>query len=62
LFGVASLLMSAPLLIYQIDLAVKGTPVVLSGNCMLVELSPRVGFLDAPIDAWWKAVVQWVGL
>jgi hypothetical protein len=33
-----------PVLVYECVIAVKGRPVVISGNCMLVELDPRFGF------------------
>jgi hypothetical protein len=51
-----------PVLIYEIVVATKGRPVVMSGNCMLVELDPKLGFLDSRIDTWWKALVSLVGL
>jgi hypothetical protein len=55
-------LLSFPLLIYEADMATKGRPVVMSGDCMLVELDPRLGFLDTDIDNWWKALVGITGL
>lgn len=61
-FSFASLGMSFALFLYEVAVALRGIPVVLSGNCMLVELSPKLGFWDAPIDPWWKVLVQLVGL
>jgi hypothetical protein len=49
-----SLLIWLPVLIYEIHVAVSGTPVVFSGNCMLVELNPKWGFLDSEIETYWK--------
>lgn len=37
-------------LVYTAVVASKGTPVVVSGDCLLVELNPRVGFLDSSIS------------
>lgn len=45
-----------PILVYEFVIAGKGRPVVISGNCMLVELDPKLGFLDAEIESWWKAL------
>ena len=47
-----------PVLVYEVLIAVKGTPVVISGNCMLVELDPRFGFYDSEIDTWWKLLIS----
>jgi hypothetical protein len=60
--GAAMLLIWIPVLGYEIRIAVMGTPVVISGNCMLVELNPRWGFLDTEIEAYWKALVSLVGM
>lgn len=38
-----------PVLVYEIVVATKGRPVVISGNCMLVELDPKWGFYDSEI-------------
>jgi hypothetical protein len=48
-------------LIYTAVVASKGTPVVVSGDCMLVELNPRVGFLDSDISTRWKAFSSFMG-
>jgi len=56
------LLIHIPVLVYQSIIAVKGTPVAISGNCMLVELDPRWGFYDSRIENWWKIVVSITGL
>ena len=56
------LLIHIPVLIYQSIIAVKGRPVVISGNCMLVELDPRWGFYDSQIENWWKVFVTITGL
>lgn len=48
-------------LIYTAVVASKGTPMVVSGNCLLVELSPRVGFLDSNISTRWKAFSSFMG-
>jgi len=47
-----------PVLVYEVLIAAKGTPVVISGNCMLVELDPRFGFYDSEIDTWWKLLIS----
>lgn len=56
------LLIHVPVLVYQSIIAVKGRPVVISGNCMLVELDPRWGFYDSKIELWWKIFVSITGL
>jgi hypothetical protein len=61
-YALCTILLSFPLFIYEAIIATKGTPVVISGNCMLVELDPRLGFLDSEIDNWWKALVGITGL
>jgi hypothetical protein len=48
-------------LIYTAVLASKGTPMVVSGNCLLLELNPRVGFLDSSISTRWKAFSGFMG-
>jgi hypothetical protein len=55
------LLIHIPVLIYQSIIAVKGRPVAISGNCMLVELDPRWGFYDSEIEIWWKVFVSITG-
>ena len=47
-----------PVLVYEVLIAVKGTPVAISRNCMLVELDPRFGFYDSEIDTWWKLLIS----
>lgn len=61
-FALNTIFLSSILLIYEAVIATKGRPVVVSGNCMLVELDPRLGFLDSEIDNWWKALVGMTGL
>ena len=61
-FAPCTILISFPLLVYEAVIATKGRPVVMSGNCMLVELDPRLGFLDSQIDNWWKTLVGITGL
>ena len=51
-----------PVMIYEIVIARLGTPVVISGNCMLVELDPKLGFLNTELAAYWKAIVELTGL
>lgn len=51
-----------PVIVYEGIIAVKGTPVVISGDCMLVELNPRWGFLDSELAVWWKIFVSISGL
>jgi hypothetical protein len=60
--AVALLLMYVPVIIYEAIVANKGSPVVISGNCMLIELDPRFGFLDSEIETWWKVLVGFGGL
>jgi hypothetical protein len=48
-------------LIYTAVIASKGTPMVVSGNCMLVELNPRKGFLDSSISTRWKVFASFMG-
>jgi hypothetical protein len=43
-------------------IASKGAPVAISGNCMLVELDPYLGFFDAEISHYWKVLVGLTGL
>ena len=54
--------MYIPVIVYEAVIANKGAPVVISGNCMLIELDPRFGFLDSEIEAWWKVLVGFGGL
>jgi hypothetical protein len=60
--GAGMLLLWLPILLYQVHIAVLGTPVVISGNCMLVELNPRLGFYDTDIEDYWKALVSLTGM
>jgi hypothetical protein len=56
---------SAPVLYemaYLIVVAVRGNPVVISGNCMLVELNPRLGFYDIRVGGFWKFLMSTTGL
>lgn len=55
-------LLSFPLLVYEVDVATRGRLVFMSGDCMLVELDPRLGFLVSEIDDWWKSLVGIAGL
>ena len=48
-------------LIYTAVVASRGTPMVVSGNCLLVELNPRKGFLDSLISTRWKAFSSFMG-
>ena len=48
-------------LIMTAVVASKGTPMVMSGNCLLVELSPRRGFLDSSISTRWKSFASFMG-
>jgi hypothetical protein len=72
LFGVMSLgnpdqmggAMALPALAELIMTAVvasRGTPMVVSGNCLLVELNPRRGFLDSSISTRWKSFASFMG-
>jgi len=61
-FAIGTIVLSVPLLCYEVAIATQGRPVVISGNCMLVELDPRLGFLDSEIDNWWKVLVGLNGL
>jgi hypothetical protein len=47
---------------YEAAIATKGVPVIMAGNCMLVELNLRLGFLNSDIDGWWKTSVGIKGL
>lgn len=60
--GSLLLMIYIPVLVYEVIIAVKGTPIAISGNCMLVELNPRFGFLDSEIESWWKAFVSITGM
>ena len=48
-------------LIYTAVIANRGTPIIVSGNCLLVELDPRKGFLDSSISTRWKAFSSFMG-
>ncbi|KAK0618897.1 hypothetical protein B0T14DRAFT_518229 [Immersiella caudata] len=59
---VASLVAGFPLLVYGVMIATRGVPVVMSGDCMLVEMSPRFGFVDGgEVELWWRVLVVAVG-
>jgi len=62
IFTTATILISFPLLLFEIVIATRGRPVVISGNCMLVELDPKFGFWDSEIDNLWKGLVGAGGL
>ena len=49
-------------IIYLAIIASKGQPVVISGNCMLVELNPYLEFFDSEIENWWKVLVGLTGI
>lgn len=51
-----------PALVYEAIIATKGRPVVISGNCMLMELDPKWGFFDTEIKIWWKILMGFTGL
>jgi hypothetical protein len=51
------ILVDIPVLVYESVIATTGRPIVISGDCMLVELDPRLGFLDSSIEAWWKVLI-----
>jgi hypothetical protein len=48
-------------LVYSCVVATKGMPMVVSGNCLLVELNPRLGYLDSSISTSWKALSGFMG-
>jgi hypothetical protein len=48
-------------LVIAIFVASQGTPIVVSGNCMLVELKPDQGFLDSDISTRWKVFASFMG-
>lgn len=48
-------------LIFTAVIASRGTPVVVSGNCLLVELNPNRGFLDSSINTRWKVFASFMG-
>ncbi|KAK4446667.1 hypothetical protein QBC34DRAFT_383018 [Podospora aff. communis PSN243] len=59
---VAGFVAGFPLLVYGTIVATRGTPVVVSGDCMLVEMSPRFGGLDwGEVELWWRVLVVGVG-
>jgi len=60
--GIGLMLIWIPVVVYEGIIATMGRPVVISGNCMLVELDPRWGFLDSEIVVWWKVLVGFAGL
>ena len=51
-----------PIIYYEIIIATKGSPVVMSGNCIFVELDPKLGFFDTEISNSWKTLVGITGL
>jgi hypothetical protein len=61
-FSIATITLVFPVWIYECSIAGMGRPVVMSGNCMLVELDPSVGFLNSEIDSGWKWLVSITGL
>lgn len=60
-FNVNLALLALAELIYTAVIANRGTPMVVSGNCLLVELNPRKGFLDSSISTRWKAFSSFMG-
>ena len=60
--GIGLMIIWIPVVVYEGIIATKGRPVVISGNCMLVELDPRWGFFDSEIVVWWKFLVGFAGL
>jgi hypothetical protein len=48
-------------LIMTAVVASKGTPKVVSGNCLLVELSPKRAFLDSSTSTRWKSFASFMG-
>ena len=60
-FNVNLALLALAELIYTAVIANRGTPVVVSGNCLLVEFNPRKGFLDSSISTRWKAFSSFMG-
>lgn len=58
----AQFLLYFPVLVFEFVIAGKGRPVVISGNCLLVELDPKLGFLDSKIEVWWKVLSGITGL
>ena len=62
LVGLGLVVIWIPVIVYEVIVATKGRPVVISGNCMLVELDPKWGFLDSEIEVWWKVLVSFSGL
>lgn len=48
-------------LVYSCVVATKGMPIVVSGDCFLVELSPRLGYLDSSISTSWKVLSGFMG-
>jgi hypothetical protein len=61
-WAISVLVAYLPEIIYESIIAAKGTPVVISGDCMLVELNPRWGFFDLKIANGWKAIEALTGL
>ena len=45
-----------------INLGRLGSPYVVSGNCILVELDPRLSFYDSIIPTYWKVLMAFFGL
>jgi hypothetical protein len=48
-------------LVYDCVVATGGIPMLVSGDCLLAELNPRVGFLDSSISTSWKALTSFMG-
>jgi len=48
-------------LIYSCVIVTRGRPMIVSGNYLLVELDPRLGFYDSVIPADWKAITSFMG-
>ncbi|KAK2761219.1 hypothetical protein FQN54_001741 [Arachnomyces sp. PD_36] len=46
---------------FNIVVATRGTAMVVSGDCLLVELSPRLGFLDSDASTPWKILTSFMG-
>ena len=53
---VATLVAGFPLLLYGFIIAARRMPVAVLGDCMLVEVSPKLGFLDSKVDLWWRVL------
>ncbi|KAF3938668.1 hypothetical protein ABW19_dt0206070 [Dactylella cylindrospora] len=58
--SIASMLAFAEF-VFTIYVAMRGTPMVVSGNCLLVEQSPALGFLDSSVPGTWKRIGSIMG-